>query len=1186
MQTIEARGKLIIIGGAVDRTGDCTILKKFMHHAGGQRARIVVMTVATDLPQESGADYEVAFRQLGAADVQVVDMSSRKDALAEEAVKAVEKATAVFFTGGDQLHVTSLIGGTPIQNLLYRRYKEGLVIGGTSAGATMMSNTMIIRGESNKNPRFGAIDIAPGMDFLPNSIIDTHFSQRGRLGRLLTAVAHYPQEVGFGVDENTAMVVHNGRFEVIGENSVTVLDAGEITYTSLPDIERSETLTMHGVKIHVLAAGQRFSLEERQPIEDSVDSSTETAVPGRGTETDRASSLMKIKAIRTLSGPNVYSHGPMLVMRLDLGELNEKESYEVPGFIDRLLSLLPGLRDHHCSKGYEGGFVERLHEGTYFGHTVEHVALELSALAGFSTYHGKTRYAGEPGVYNVVVEYVAEEATRFLLERAVELVEAVIAGRQFPLTDIIEEAKEIAADTELGPSTRAIVEAAERRGIPWIRENEANLIQLGHGRNLRLIQAAMTDGTSAIGVEVVGDKDSTKARLDKFSIPVPVGEVVGTEAEAVEALNRLGGPVVVKPLDGRQGKGVSLNLSTPEEVADAFLIAREYSRDVLVEKYFEGRNYRVLVVGGRMVAASERIPCHVIGDGAHTVSELIEIENRNPLRGEGHEKPLTKIKKDDPILLTYMRKEGWSLDEVPEEGERVMLCAGMNLSTGGTAKDVTDVAHPGIRSICERAARAVGMDICGVDLVVRDISEPLEKGTGGVIELNAAPGLRMHHFPGEGEPRDVGGAIVEMLYPEGAPARIPILSITGTNGKTTVTRMISHILAETGLAVGMTTTDGIYLNGELIIEGDTTGPVSAKTVLEDKAVEVAVLETARGGIVRRGLGYDWSDISVMTNISEDHIGQDGIESVEDVLWIKSLVAERVRENGTLILSADDEQLARLTEIDAVSRVPKRLVYFSLQPNNPVLMKHAEAGGTAYFHRDGWIIELEEGRESPVVEAAHIPATMSGTADFQTANAMAAIAATRAYGLEREAVAASLASFRSDTENPGRANLFKVGVGYVLVDYGHNAEAFDAVCRMAARWEDRRVSGIIGVPGDRGDRIIEQAGRVAARGFHRVIIKEDKDLRGREKGEVARLLCQAVNDESPGTECHIVLDEIEALRAEIEVMQDRQIIVVFYDRLEPVQELLAEIGAVPVSTIDETESDILAERADNFQTIGT
>jgi cyanophycin synthetase len=877
---------------------------------------------------------------------------------------------------------------------------------------------------------------------------------------------------------------------------------------------------------------------------------------------------MRIENIRTISGANVYSHKPVVLMRLDLEDLTEKESYEIAGFTERLLELLPGLHEHTCGLGYAGGFVERLNGGTYFGHIVEHSAIELMTLAGIGSNHGKTRYAGEPGVYNVVVEFKAEEATKYLLKTAVALVEALVKGETFSIADKIEEAEQIAADMELGPSARAITDAADARGIPWTRENEYSLIQLGYGKNLHFVQSAMTDETSNIAVEMAGDKDETKQRLDKFSIPVPRGEIVTTDDEAVAALESLGAPVVVKPLNGRQGKGVSLNLTEPQEVRDAFHIAQEYSREVLVEELFEGRNYRVLVIGGKMIAASERVPCHVLGDGEHTVGELIELENSNPLRGEGHEKPLTKIKVD-PILLKAMRKEGWQMSDVPEAGERVNLCAGMNLSTGGTAEDVTDEVHPTIKSLCERAARVVNLDVCGVDLVVENIAAPMPKEKGGVIELNAAPGLRMHVSPSKGTPRDVGGAIVELLYGAGKSARIPIISITGTNGKTTVTRMISHVLQAENLSVGTTTTDGIYLNGEQIVEGDTTGPVSAKTILGDPIVEVAVLETARGGIVKRGLGYDWSDISIMTNVSADHIGQDGIESVEDLVWIKSLIAERVKKGGTLILNADDEHLVKLPEKNSIKRVEKQIVYFSMKEDNPVLQKHIGEGKTAYFARENQIIEAKNGELRPIADVLKIPATMNGTAEFQIANVMATFAACLAHGLKSERIAASLTDFQADANNPGRTNLYKVGAGYVLIDYGHNPEAFAAVCRMAANWRGKTATGIIGVPGDRDNSVVEEAGRVAARGFHRIIIKEDHDPRGRKRGEIANLLCQIVSQESPDRHCSIVYDEIEAFERELKEIKENQVIVLFYDKLAPALDVLQQSNAVPVMNFEES-----------------
>ncbi|HLL16236.1 MAG TPA: cyanophycin synthetase [Pyrinomonadaceae bacterium] len=875
---------------------------------------------------------------------------------------------------------------------------------------------------------------------------------------------------------------------------------------------------------------------------------------------------MRIDKIRTLAGPNIYNHKPVLLMRLYLEELAETESRDVAGFNERLVARLPGLKEHHCNKGRAGGFVERLETGTYFGHIVEHVALELSDAAGVPVYYGKTLYADEPGCYHVVVAYKAERGMRYLLEVAVELVGALVRNDPYALEEKLEAARRLIARTELGPSTRAIVEAARRRDIPWFRVNADSLVQLGYGRNRRFIQAAMTSETGGIAVEIAGDKELTKSMLEQADIPAPRGLVAETADEAIAALSEIGGAVVVKPLDGHQGKGVSLNLTTEIEVLEAFRIAQGYGHDVLVEEMYEGRDYRVLVVGGKLVAASERVPCHVVGDGEHTLGELIEIENLDPLRGEGHDNVLTKIKADE-VMLAYLHKHGLNFEQVPGAGERVFLRETGNLSTGGTAIDVTDIVHPEVRRLCERAARVVGLDICGLDLLAADIAQPLRNGNG-FIEANAAPGLRMHTAPTHGQPRDVGGAIIAMLYPPGAEARIPIISITGTNGKTTVTRLIGHVLQEMRWSVGMTTTDGIHIGGELVARGDTTGPHSARVVLSDPTVEVAVLETARGGITRRGLGYDWSDISIITNIREDHIGQDGIRDIEDLVHIKSLVAERVREGGTLILNADDEQCVRLIENSRVRRTDKQFIYFSLDDNNLLIRKYMDIGGGAFFVRDGRIVEAAGGEEHEVAAIADIPLTMGGTARFQVSNVLAAVAACRAHGVTRENIAAALKTFSNAEHNPGRANLYRVGAGYVMVDYGHNPDAFDAVSRMAALWQGRRVTAILGVPGDRDDRLIEESGRIAARGFQRIIIKEDKDLRGRRKGEVAGLLCRTVNAESPERECLTVLDEIQAFSNELPAMREGDVIVVFYDKLEPVLEVLARHGAVPAESIGE------------------
>lgn len=876
---------------------------------------------------------------------------------------------------------------------------------------------------------------------------------------------------------------------------------------------------------------------------------------------------MKIESIRTLSGPNVFSYRPVLVMRLDIGELYERESCEFDGFNDRLLALLPNLKTHHCALGRPGGFVTRLEEGTYFGHIVEHVALELTDLIGVGATHGKTRH-DEGRVYKVAIEYKAERAATYLLEQAVDLVEAVFHNQSLDLSRVLEHAKQLVADWEPGPTTRAILDAAERRGIPCRRDGTGSRVQLGYGKNLRYVQAAMTDNTNAIAVELAQDKDETKERLQRHGIPVPAGIVVRSLDEANKAAETLKKPIVVKPLTGHQGHGVSLEVSTHEEMKVALEAAHEFSSAVLVEEMYPGRNYRVVVIAGKMVAASERLPSTVVGDGVNSIRKLIEIENKNPLRGDGHEKPLTKIKVDADVLA-HLAHIGMSLDTVPAANERVTLSNRTNLSAGATACDVTDRVHPAVARLCERVARLIGLDVCGVDLVIPDIALPIT--SGGVIEVNASPGLRMHHFPSQGQPRDVGQALVDSVYPPGAPSRIPIISITGTNGKTTVTRMIGYVLGKTGLCAGMTTTDGIYIGGECVVEGDTTGPQSAAVVLSDPAVEAAVLETARGGIVRRGLGYDWSDIGVLTNIGDDHIGQDGIKSIDDVVYIKSLIAERVREGGTLILNADDEHLVKLATSERVKKVPRTIVYFALNEQNPVIQDHLRAGGTAYFANERALIEANGNNCRAIAELEMLPVVMNGVADFQVANLLATVAACRAFGVAPDVLLKSLISFSSFTNNPGRANLYRLNGGHVMVDYGHNSDAFDAICRMASNWTDRRVTGIIGVPGDRDDSVIAHAARVAARGFDRVIVKEDHDLRGRQRGAVANLLRDTVREVSPATHCEVVLDEVEALRRAVSEMTKGEVIVLFYEKLPPITKALEEFAAQPVPSLPVVEA---------------
>lgn len=877
---------------------------------------------------------------------------------------------------------------------------------------------------------------------------------------------------------------------------------------------------------------------------------------------------MKIGQTRTLTGPNVYSHQPVLVLELALEDLAERETRSIPGFNERLLAQLPGLAEHHCALGQPGGFVQRLSEGTYFGHVVEHVALELMTLAGIGTNHGKTRASGTPGVYLVIVEYKAEQGTRFLLQQAVALVEALRKDEAFALTDCLREAKRLIARTELGPSTQAILAAAQRRGIPYMRLGTESLVQLGYGKQRRFIQAALTSQTSAVAVDIASDKELTKRLLREAGIAVPAGLVVETVEAAVAALAELQTPVAVKPFNGCQGKGVSLNLISAAQVEHAFHLAVQYAPKVLVEEQLTGRDYRVLVINGQVVAASERIPAHVVGDGVQTIAELIEMINQHPTRGDQHDKPLTRIVVDE-VLLEYLRAHDWSLHSKPAQGVTVYLRACANLSTGGTARDVTAQVHPEIALMCERAARLVGLDVCGIDLILADIAAPLQAGNG-IVELNAAPGLRMHTAPSEGESRDVGSAIIDTLFSADADGRIPLIAITGTNGKTTITRLIGHAFSSLGRTVGMTTTDGIYIGGRLVQAGDTTGPRSARVVLTDPTVEVAVLETARGGLMRGGLAYDWSDVAIISNVRLDHLGQDGIESLADLLYVKSLVAERVRAGGTLILNADDERLAQLMDIPRVKRVPKRVIYFSLYPSHVLIRRHRAAGGWAYLYQDGWLVEAEGTRTTRLVQAADLPVTLGGLANFHIANALAAAAACRAQGMSVEQVANALRSFEATAHNAGRTGLFEVQGKYVLVDYGHNPDAFTSISRLAAGWltpgAAHTLTGIIGVPGDRNDFVVAEAGRAAARGFHRLFIKEDHDLRGRQPGEVAQLLRAAVAEAAPQRECRLVLDEIAALQTALHEAVPGEVIVIFYEKLEPVLSLLQEYGAQPAQCI--------------------
>lgn len=861
---------------------------------------------------------------------------------------------------------------------------------------------------------------------------------------------------------------------------------------------------------------------------------------------------MKVLDVRTFTGPSVHSPYPVIEMLLDLEALEGRTTNEVDGFVDRLLTALPGLAGHHCSLGRPGGFVERLREGTYFGHAVEHVALELQCQAGMDVIYGKTRWTGSGAVYRIVFEYITREAGELAGRSAAELVSALVDGRAVEVQSLIEAIRRQHARFGLGPSTAAIADAARRRNIPVLRIGSESLLQLGYGARQRRVRATITDATSCLAVDIAGDKALAKEILRTSGIPVPAGGLAATLPEALEIAAEIGYPVVAKPVDGNQGKGVALDIRTPEDLRAAYEVARSFSDRVIIERYIRGRHYRIVVVGKRVVAASERLPAQVVGDGVRTVSELVAAVNADPLRGEEHERPLTRIK-IDAVAELVLAKQRLTPASIPAAGQVVLLRENANLSTGGTAIDVTDRVHPDNRELALRIARLIGLDVCGVDLVMDDIARPLSEATGAVIEVNAAPGIRMHHYPAQGRPREVAGAIIDHLFPPGSDGRIPIVAVTGTNGKTTVTRMISRMLAAKGLRVGTATTDGVFIDNRLVWPGDNTGPRSARLILQDPTVEAAVLETARGGIVRGGLAFDWCDVAVLTNITGDHLGQDGINTLEDLADVKAVVLEAVKREGYAVINADDPYACSLA-----GRTKGRIIYFSRSEDNLQVHRHLAEGGRAVTVKNGAIVYAHRGHDSLIVDLRSIPCTFHGRLQHNVENALAAAAAGVALGLDNGAIRQALQSFTaSERDNPGRFNIHRVRDFNVIIDYGHNPAGIEATIRAARQLTQGRLIGVIAAPGDRGDELLIEVGRVAGRGFHWLYIKEDHDKRGRLAGQVAALLRRGALEAGISPDAvEVILDEDEAIRAALTCAQTGDTVVVFYEKYEQVMTSLA------------------------------
>ncbi len=862
---------------------------------------------------------------------------------------------------------------------------------------------------------------------------------------------------------------------------------------------------------------------------------------------------MQIQSIYCFQGRNIYSHKPVVRMIVDIGIFESGPTKDIPGFNEKLLENFPELAEHTCGVGYAGGFGERLAEGTYMGHVAEHLIIELQNKLGYNVNHGKTRQIGTTSKYYIIYEYINETLAVECGKKAIEILKGFAAGKDIEIWKIMNALKKLSLETDMGPSTKAIYTAAVDRGIPVVRLGNGSMLRMGYGKGIRTIQASLTDNASCISVDMVSDKQLTKKILADGNIPVPYGAAAKSIEEVEEAAQKVGYPLVLKPLDSNQGKGVTVNITSGDQLGEAFAEARKYSKKVIVERYISGKDYRVLVIGGRVSAVAERRPPEVTGDGRSTVEQLVEQENQNPLRGEDHEKPLTYIKLDD-IAEKCLKSQGLTLKSIPEAGRIVRLRQNGNISTGGTARNCTEDIHPKNAQYAIAAARAVGLDVAGIDFASEDISIPLDMNAGAIIEVNAAPGLRMHLYPSEGKPVDVANDIIDMMYPDSSWS-IPIVAVTGTNGKTTTTRLIRHTLALTGLTVGMTCTSGIYVGNECIQKGDTTGPVSANVVLANKKVEAAVLETARGGIIRKGLGYDLADVAVLVNISDDHLGIDGINTLEDLAKTKALVIEAVKRSGYAVLNADDSMTPYV-----LNRVRSRVILFGRTMSNPLIKKHSKnPENIAVFVRDNYIWILRNGKREPVISLVDIPITYGGLVDCNIENSLAAISALIGLNISVDVIKKGMSTFRPDIElNPGRFNIFDMGTFKVMIDYSHNIAGYSAVIRFMQKTKAKRLVGIVGMPGDRMDANIKEVGELCGRSFDKIYIKEDKDLRGRKKGEVAELFESSILGAGFKKEnIEIILSETGALEKAMLDGQPGDLIALFYEEFDPAVQVITK-----------------------------
>lgn len=883
---------------------------------------------------------------------------------------------------------------------------------------------------------------------------------------------------------------------------------------------------------------------------------------------------MVIRQINAMRGPNYWSvnRHKLIVMVLDLEEMEERPSNTIDGFKDRLETMFPDMFEHRCSVGTPGGFFERVEEGTWMGHIIEHIALEIQTLAGMDVGFGRTRGYGEKGVYNVVFAYLEEAVGIYAAGAAVRICEALVKGEEYDFASEIHIMRVLREEVRLGPSTGSIVEEAAARGIPWIRLNKNSLCQLGYGAHQKRIQATVTSETSNIAVEIAGDKEDTKFLLEQAEIAVPRGKIIRCEEDLRAAVDYVGFPLVTKPINGNHGRGITVNINRWEDALTGFRVAKTVSNSVIIEKHVTGSDFRLLVINNILVAAAKRTPAHVVGDGIQTIEQLVEEVNRDPRRGYGHEKVLTQITIND-ITKSIIAAKSYTLQTVLEKGEIMYLKDTANLSTGGSAEDVTDIVHPANIFMAERISKIIDLDICGIDLMTTDISVPLFETGGAVIEVNAGPGFRMHLAPTSGLPRNVAAPVIDKLFPNGTNGKIPIVAITGTNGKTTTTRLIAHFAKLKGFKVGYTTSDGIYIQNRMLMKGDCTGPSSAEFVLKDPTVNFAVLECARGGLLRAGLGFHNCDIGIVTNVAADHLGLKGIHTIEQLAKVKGIIPESVLPKGYTILNADDDLVYEMRRT-----VVSNIALFSMDEENPRIKAIQKDGGLCAVYENGYITICKGEWKLRVIKAVNVPLTFGGRASFMIQNVLPAVLTAYLKGFTIDEMKVGLESFiPSPSQTPGRLNLFQFKDFQVLLDYAHNPSGMRALQKFIENIDATVKVGIIAGVGDRREEDTNEIGSIAAEMFDEIIIRQDKNLRGRTEMELINMLNDGIKKKDPDKKTTIIKNEKEAATFAIKNAKKGSLIVFCSDVVTEALDLVQKLKEEESNSLYEFSTDDIPNR---------